>query len=116
VSTAAASIVVDAATGGINIIATPAELAGAYALGWVVGFAYGAYLDIMAEESISDPCLLSKGKGERGWGKRRGDDPLWGETVEELKKIEKNHPDPNVRENAKRIRKMKEKEKGKPTN
>jgi RHS repeat-associated protein len=56
-------------------------------------------------------------KGERSWGKKRGDDPLWDEDdIDELKKIEKNDPDPKVRENAKKVRKMKEKTRGKPCN
>lgn len=98
----AGSIVADAATGGLNILATPAEVAVGAAIGAVIG------------DAISN--VYEMAKGERGWGKKRGDDPLWDEDIESLKEIEKKHPNPKVRENAKKIRKMKEKTKGKPCN
>ncbi|WP_432734900.1 filamentous hemagglutinin N-terminal domain-containing protein [Ralstonia solanacearum] len=43
--TATASVGVDVATGGLNILATPAEVAGGSALGGTVGGLYGAFLD-----------------------------------------------------------------------
>ncbi len=43
--TLAASVGVDVATGGLNILATPAEVAGGSALGGTIGGLYGAFLD-----------------------------------------------------------------------
>jgi RHS repeat-associated protein len=110
VLTAAGSIVVDAATGGINIIATPAELAAGTAIGFAVGYAIGSLLDLIAEEPIPSACYFAKEKGERRWEKGRGDDPFWNLTPDDLRKIER---DPNKsrdeRNRARKIRKMKEK-------
>jgi len=51
-------------------------------------------------------------KGERGWGRARGDDWMWELTEEELRAIEED-PDstPEEKERARRIRKMKSKRK-----
>ncbi|MGM3413109.1 DUF637 domain-containing protein [Ralstonia holmesii] len=46
--TAAGSVVVDAATGGLNIIATPLEVAGGAALGGAAGGLFGSLLDKLA--------------------------------------------------------------------
>ena len=48
------------------------------------------------------PPANEMGKGERGWEKARGDDPFYGKDVKQLKDIEKNHPDPKVRDRAKK--------------
>jgi RHS repeat-associated protein len=45
VLTLGGSIVVDAATGGLNILATPFELGGGAALGGAIGYGYGSLLD-----------------------------------------------------------------------
>ena len=66
--------------------------------------------------AVPNACEFAQGKGERDWGKRRGDDPLWDKTIKELKEIEKKSPDPKERERAKKVRKMKEKSRRKPTN
>jgi len=97
---AGASIALDASTGGLNIAATPGEIALGAAIGGALGHALG---------SAADGIIYSKGKGERNWEKGRGDDEFWGKTPEELREIEKGTDDAKVRERAKRIRKQKEK-------
>jgi RHS repeat-associated protein len=97
---ATGSVFLDAATGGINIAATPAELATGAAIGAAIGYGIGTVLD---------NYLLARGKGERNWEKGRGDDPYWDKSIDDLKGIEKKSPDPNERERAKKIRKQKQK-------
>ncbi|MHA6902885.1 beta strand repeat-containing protein [Ralstonia syzygii subsp. celebesensis] len=46
--TATASVGVDVVTGGLNILATPAEVAAGSALGGVIGGVYGSFLDRLA--------------------------------------------------------------------
>jgi hypothetical protein len=49
-------------------------------------------------------------KERGGWEKGRGDDPLSGKSIGELKKIENDRSNPNdLRHRAKKIRKQKEK-------
>ncbi|WP_244136727.1 filamentous hemagglutinin N-terminal domain-containing protein [Burkholderia vietnamiensis] len=48
---AAGSVVVDAATGGLNVVATPAEVAGGATVGAVVGGAIGSGLDWLGAHS-----------------------------------------------------------------
>lgn len=55
---AAGSVVIDAATGGINIIATPAEVAAGAALGGMLGGALGAAIDRL------DAMMSSSGDGK----------------------------------------------------
>ncbi|MBI5559212.1 MAG: RHS domain-containing protein [Deltaproteobacteria bacterium] len=47
------SIVVDAATGGLNILATPSEVAGGMALGGTIGYGLGSALDWMMNENTN---------------------------------------------------------------
>jgi uncharacterized protein RhaS with RHS repeats len=64
------SIVVDAATGGINILATPAEIAGGTALGGAIGYGLGATLDWMMNEGDSSAGKSDPhGDGGRALGK-----------------------------------------------
>jgi RHS repeat-associated protein len=49
------SIVVDAATGGLNILATPLELAGGTALGGAVGYGLGSLLDLLTGKGPQVP-------------------------------------------------------------
>ena len=93
------------ATAGANIILTPAQIAAGGAIGGMIGNAIG---------NLLDQNFLAK--GERGWEKGRGDDELWEKTPEELKEIEKKDSDPGRRCRARKIRKMKEKKRGTPTN
>ncbi|ALU64323.1 hypothetical protein DA70_11570 [Pandoraea pnomenusa] len=55
---AVGSVVIDAATGGINIIATPAEVAAVAALGGMLGGALGAAIDRL------DAMMSSSGEGK----------------------------------------------------
>lgn len=55
---AAGSVAIDAATGGINIIATPAEVAAFAALGGMLGGALGAAIDRL------DAMMSSSGEGK----------------------------------------------------
>ena len=50
---AAGSLAVDAATGGLNILATPAELGTGSALGGAIGYGVGSLLDILFNENGS---------------------------------------------------------------
>ena len=111
------SVVVDASTGGLNIVATPAEIAFAATTGYVVGDVTSDFVNYSADvvsQFVNN--VYEMAKGERNWGKKRGNDPLWDEDIEKLKDIEKNDSDARRRENAKKIRKMKEKSRGKPCN
>jgi RHS repeat-associated protein len=55
VSTAGASVAVDAVTGGVNVLATPAEIAGGSVAGGIVGYKLGQLADhIMGTEEHSD--------------------------------------------------------------
>ncbi len=70
-----------------------------------------AIQDLLGRDDDSAPtACFSKGKGERGWEKGRGDDPYWNLTPERLKEIE-NSPNstPEQKMRAKKIRKMKQK-------
>jgi len=89
------SIVVDAATGGINLLGTPGEVIEGATIGGIIGGEIGA--------------LTSQMKGERNWEKGRGDDPYWSKTPDELKQIENDaNSTPAECARAKRIRKQKE--------
>jgi RHS repeat-associated protein len=48
---AVGSIAVDAATGGVNVLATPAEVAGGAALGGILGYDVGKLVDIITGNS-----------------------------------------------------------------
>lgn len=56
---AAGSVVVDVATGGLNILATPAELAGGAALGGAIGYGIGSVVDWWMGEDSGDSCSSS---------------------------------------------------------
>ncbi|TBB15098.1 hypothetical protein ELH51_33610 (plasmid) [Rhizobium ruizarguesonis] len=52
---AAGSVVVDAATGGLNILATPAEVGAAGALGGAIGYALGDRIDAWSQQGPGEP-------------------------------------------------------------
>ncbi len=52
---AGGSLVVDAATGGVNILATPAEIAGGAAVGGAIGSGAGAFVDWVMDSNPSSP-------------------------------------------------------------
>jgi len=86
---AAGSAVLDVGTGGINILATPAEIATGSALGGVIGYGLGTIADWLTghRDVPIRPCptrIESKGfppgymPGDRGaeeWGRRHGVNP-----------------------------------------
>jgi hypothetical protein len=60
---AAGSIVVDVATGGLNILATPAEIAAGAALGGAIGWGVGSILDyifLKEGKDAADACEVDK--------------------------------------------------------
>jgi RHS repeat-associated protein len=72
VLTLGGSIVVDAATGGLNLLATPIELVGGTALGGAVGYGYGSLLDwatgrtplpYINSEGTANDAVDGEGKG-----------------------------------------------------
>ncbi len=70
--TAAGSVVVDAATGGLNILATPAELAFGAAIGGSIGYGLGSVVDRVTGSGESgpiatpEPTEMSKGGKSQG--------------------------------------------------
>ncbi|WP_281492151.1 RHS repeat-associated core domain-containing protein [Desulfosarcina cetonica] len=73
---AAGSIVVDAATGGLNILATPAELAGGAALGSALGYGIGSIADWWMGEGNGDSCQSSGSESTPGMPDPDDDDPI----------------------------------------
>jgi RHS repeat-associated protein len=53
--TAGGSLVVDVGTGGLNVLATPAELAAGTSIGGVIGYAAGSALDYVIQFNPSNP-------------------------------------------------------------
>ncbi|WP_240669021.1 RHS repeat-associated core domain-containing protein [Dyella sp. M7H15-1] len=74
--TAGGSVVVDAFTGGLNIAATPAEIAGGSAIGGGVGYLLGSALDWATDNTQQStglpPGYWPADTGAAEWGRRTG--------------------------------------------
>jgi len=83
------------------IIFTPLDELLLAAIGGLIGAGLGIELGNVMES-----------RGERNWGKAKGQDPFWDKSIEELKKIERNkNNSAEERARAQRIRKQKSKKK-----
>ncbi len=78
------SVVVDAATGGVNILITPAEVAGGAAIGGAIGYGMGSVIDILMNEEGSDSANDDVGSGKKADGTDAQDKKLSNGEIKKL--------------------------------